>query len=51
MSEKGKAVLDNLEKALPHIPEAKREYLVGYGDGLAAALEKNKSSESDQKAG
>lgn len=51
MSEKERVILSNLEKVLPYLTDAKKEYLIGYGDGLAAALQENTTNEPTRKAG
>lgn len=37
MSEKERTILENLGKVLPNLPESKKEYLIGLGDGIAMA--------------
>ena len=39
MSEKERTILENLGKVLPNLPESKKEYLIGLGDGIAMARE------------
>lgn len=47
MSEKEKTICKNLEKALSSIPEAKKEYFLGFAEGVDAA--KKKQEESQEK--
>ena len=37
MSEKDKAVAQRLAEAFESLPESKKEYLLGYADGVAGA--------------
>ena len=45
MSEKEKAVAERLAEAMNALPEAKKEYLLGYADGVAGMQAK----QDDQK--
>ena len=47
MSEKERTILENLGKDLP---ESKKEYLIGLGDGIAMAREEKKSTLNDMRA-
>ena len=47
MSEKEKTICKNLEKALSSIPEAKKEYFLGFAEGVDAA--KKKQEETQEK--
>lgn len=40
MSEKGKTAAEKLAEAFDALPEAKKEYLLGYADGVAGMAEK-----------
>lgn len=46
MSEKEKTICKNLEKALSSIPEAKKEYFLGFAEGVDAAKKKQEEKES-----
>ena len=50
MSEKERTILENLGKVLPNLPESKKEYLIGLGDGIAMAREEKKSTLNDMRA-
>ena len=43
MSEKEKKIAGTLKRVLPNLPEAKKEYLLGFAEGMALA--------TDRKAG
>ncbi len=47
MSEKEKNIAKTLEKALSSIPDAKKEYFLGFAEGVDAA--KKKQEESQEK--
>lgn len=51
MSEKEKHIAEKLAKACEILPDSKREYLIGYAEGVAAMAdrqaEKNKEAEGD----
>ena len=49
MSEKEKQIAQNLVKALETLPESKKEFLLGYAEGVAAMAEKKEQKE--EKAG
>ena len=49
MSEKEKTILENLGKVLPNLPESKKEYLIGLGDGIAMARGEKKSTLNDMR--
>lgn len=51
MLDKEKMILENLEKVLPKIPEAKKEYFLGVADGLAMAYERKQMNDPEQKDG
>lgn len=51
MLEKEKTILENLGKVIPNLSEAKKEYLLGVGDGIALAKGEKTSSKQDKKAG
>lgn len=49
MSEKERTILENLGKVLPNLPESKKEYLIGLGDGIAMAREEKKPTLNDMR--
>ena len=46
MSDKEKTICKTLEKALTSIPEAKKEYFLGFAEGVEAA---NKATQDKQE--
>ena len=42
MTEKEKAILDNISKLLPNVSEEQKEYILGLTDGMAIASYANK---------
>ena len=46
MSDKEKTIAKKLEKALPSIPDAKKEYFMGFAEGVEAA---NKAAQERQE--
>lgn len=50
MSEKGKAIAKKLAKAIEALPEAKKEYFLGYAEGVADAQAKPKENGSTDSA-
>ncbi len=42
MSEKQKQILDTFKQVLPKMSTEDQSYLLGYGEGMAAALKKEK---------
>ena len=49
MSEKEKTICKNLEKALSSIPEAKKEYFLGFAEGVDAAKKKQEEADAEKK--
>ena len=45
MSEREKAVVEKLAEAIDALPEAKKEYLLGYADGVAGMTAKQAQEE------
>ena len=43
-------ILERVEQVLPKMPEADLSYILGYGEGLAAGIERAQQRESQQKA-
>ena len=50
MSEKGKAIAKKLAEAIESLPESKREYFMGYAEGVADAQVKPKENDSTDSA-
>jgi hypothetical protein len=49
MSEKEKAILENLSKSLSKATDSQKEYLLGLADGLALANAKQKPTRKKSK--
>lgn len=49
MSEQEKKILESISKVLPSLPEAKKEWLLGFGEGIAFA--KGQQAESSKDGG
>lgn len=49
MSEKERTILENLGKVIPNLPESKKEYLIGLGDGIAMARDVRKPTLNDMR--
>lgn len=49
MSEKGKAVAEKLAEAFDVLPEAKKEYLLGYADGVAGMAAKQTQEAKEEE--
>lgn len=47
MSEKEKAIAERLAEAFEALPESKREYLLGYADGVAGTQPKQEEEKQD----
>lgn len=45
MSEKQKKILETFKQVLPEMSKEDQNYLLGYGEGVAAALKKKESEE------
>lgn len=50
MSAEEKKIMESLAQAVKALPEGKRDYLLGYAEGVAAMAEARKT-EQDEKAG
>lgn len=52
MSEKEKHIAEKLAKACEVLPDSKREYLIGYAEGVAAMADKKaQTSKETEEAG
>ena len=49
MSEREKKIAENLAKACEILPDGKKEFLLGYAEGVAAMAEKPKTDDRDEK--
>lgn len=49
LSEKEKAIIMSLAEAFNTMPESKREYLLGYADGVAGMQAKAQSAEEKKE--
>lgn len=50
MSEQDKkSIIEKLGKAAELLPEGKREYLIGYAEGVAAMAAKNQDQETESR--
>lgn len=47
MSEKEKKIAENLAKACEVLPDGKKEFLLGYAEGVAAMAEKKAAETTD----
>ena len=47
MTDKELKILENFSKALPSLPEAKKEWLMGFGEGMAFAKTQQECSDKD----
>lgn len=45
MSEKEKRIIEKLAAACEYLPESKKEYLIGYAEGVAAMANREKALE------
>lgn len=50
MSDKGKKIVKSLAEAVKVLPDDKREYLLGFADGVAAMAEKKQDEEKEEEA-
>lgn len=46
MSEKQQKILEIFKEILPQMPSNSQDYLLGYGEGMAAALKDNASEKT-----
>lgn len=49
MSEKQKKILETFKRVLPEMSKEDQNYLLGYGEGMAAALKKKESEEKEDE--
>ena len=49
MSDREKAIAEKLAEAFDSLPEAKKEYLLGYADGVAGMQQAAKPQETEQQ--
>ena len=50
MSEKGKAIAKKLAKAIEALPEAKKEYFLGYAEGVASMKARAMEKQDEEKS-
>lgn len=48
MSEKEKKIAQNLAKALNAIPDDKKEYFLGFAEGVEAAVKQKKAAKAER---
>lgn len=48
MSEKQEKILETFKQVLPEMSKEDQNYLLGFGEGMAAALKKKKSEEEEK---
>ena len=48
MSEREKQIAENLADAVSRLPDSKREFLLGYAEGVAAMADKAKGAQERQ---
>lgn len=48
MSEREKQIAENLAEAVAKLPDSKREFLLGYAEGVAAMADKAKEAQERQ---
>lgn len=51
MSEKQKQILETFKRVLPKMSTEDQSYLLGYGEGLVAAMKKGKDDGSNRNSG
>ena len=51
MSEKEKRISETLEKVIPNLPEEKKEYLLGFAEGIAAVTSLKNRPEAEKQPG
>lgn len=49
MSEREKQIAENLAEAVAKLPDSKREFLLGYAEGVAAMADKAKEQERERE--
>lgn len=49
MSEKQKKILETFKQVLPEMSKEDQNYLLGYGEGMAAALKRKESEGEDEE--
>lgn len=49
MSERERKIAENLAEAVARLPDSKKEFLLGYAEGVAAMADKAKAEEADRK--
>ena len=50
MSEREKQISRTFEAVIPNLPEEKKEYLLGFAEGIAAVAGMNNRSEQEEKS-
>lgn len=50
MSEREKQIAENLVDAFTKLPDSKKEFLLGYAEGVAAMTERGREKEAAEKA-
>lgn len=48
MSDKERDIVKAISEAMKKLPESKKEYLIGYADGVAAMAEKKEEKEETE---
>lgn len=51
MSEKEKQISKTLEAVIPNLPEEKKEYLLGFAEGVAAIAGRRNLAEAEKQPG
>lgn len=51
MSEREKQIAENLADAVSRLPDSKKEFLLGYAEGVAAMADKAKEQEREKEEG
>lgn len=51
MSEREKQIAENLADAISRLPDNKKEFLLGYAEGVAAMADKAKEAAESEKEG
>lgn len=51
MSEKQKKILETFRQVLPEMSEEDQNYLLGYGEGMAAVIKKKEREEEENEEG
>lgn len=47
MSDRERRIAENLVEAVTRLPDSKREFLLGYAEGVAAMADKTKAEEAE----